>query len=278
MEADPRHAELLLAAANLSDTKAKSLSTPGTKNALDGSEQVPLLGDDYRNFRSMAMRLCYLSQDRPELAFAAKELARDVQSPSRYSEAALKRCCRFLVSARRCIWSFPRQSAVSCIEAYSDTDWAGCVRTRRSTSCSLLFHGKHLISASSTTQNVVSLSSGEAEYYGLVKTASRAMGLQALMRDFNKEVTINIYVDSTACKGIASRRGVGRIRHLHVQVLWIQDAVQAGKVRILKVDGSKNPSDMGTKHLAIRPLTSCMEKCGLRLDKGSSAIALRASV
>ncbi len=278
IEADPRHAHILVAEAGLTGTEAKSLGTPGVKTSVEEDEEV--IDDESRTsrFRSSTMRLGYLAQDRPECQFASKELARMLSKPTASAEGALKRVCRFLHGAGRCVWSFPRQHRQSYIDGYSDTDWAGCVRTRRSTSCSMLFHGQHLIGCSSTTQNLVALSSGEAEYYGLVKTASRMLGLQALGVYFGLQVSVRIHVDSTACKGIASRRGVGKSRHLHVQVLWVQKAFEEGKFQVFKVKGTESCSDLGTKHLAVRELLECLRWTGLRLEKGQSAIALCAAV
>ena len=142
----------------------------------------------------------------------------------------------------------------------------------------MLYIGRHLIGASSTTQNVVALSSGESEYHGLVKTSSRALGLQALARDFGLELSVKVLVDSTACKGIASRRGVGKIRHLHVQVLWVQSAVQDGKISVLKVAGTENSADLGTKHLAAREMVQSLQRAGLRLEREAVASALQAAV
>eukprot|EP00975_Prorocentrum_lima_P016808 3562470-Prorocentrum_lima.AAC.1 len=75
---------------------------------------------------------------------------------------ARKRVCRFLPTAGRCIWRFPRQAEQKHLTTYSDSDWAGCQKTRRPTNCSMLFHGRHLIGARSTAQNAVALSSGES--------------------------------------------------------------------------------------------------------------------
>ena len=69
------------------------------------------------------------------------------------------------------------------VEVYSDTDWAGCQKTRKSTSGGGLVLGSHLIKSWSSTQNLVSLSSGEAEFYGVVKAAGMGLGYQALLRD-----------------------------------------------------------------------------------------------
>ncbi len=86
-----------------------------------------------------------------------------MSAPTEKSLVAIKRLGRFLEGHRRLVYSYPWQSA-SRIEVYSDTDWAGCQRTRKSTSGGCLMLGSHLIKSWSSTQQAVALSSGEAEF------------------------------------------------------------------------------------------------------------------
>ena len=58
---------------------------------------------------------------------------------------------------------------MTCIDTYSDTDWAACPKTRKSTSGGCFLIDTHLIKSWSSTQVSVSLGSGESEFYGLVK-------------------------------------------------------------------------------------------------------------
>ena len=136
---------------------------------------------------------------------------------------------------------------------------------------------QHLVAASSTTQTVVALSSGEAELYALSKSASRALGAEAMLRDLAVSLPPRVLVDSTASKGISSRRGVGRIKHLHTQVLWVQLVVARRGLRIDKIPGEGNPSDLGTKHLGQTPMKRCMGYVGVRTAGGRSDFALRAA-
>ena len=69
---------------------------------------------------------------------------------------------------------------VEGIDCYTDTDWAGCARTRKSTSGGCVMVGRHLIKAWSATQASIALSSGEAEYYGVVRGTGIALGTKAL--------------------------------------------------------------------------------------------------
>ena len=66
----------------------------------------------------------------------------------------------------------------------------------------------------STTQSVIALSSGEAEYYAMVKTGSQLLGVKAMMRDFGiisdrERVKCKFLTDASAAKGISQRKGLG---------------------------------------------------------------------
>ena len=89
-----------------------------------------------------------------------------MSSPTDTSVMALKRMGRYLLGHKRLVYTYPWQTAEG-IEVYSDTDWSGCPRTRRSTSGGCVMIGRHVIRTWSSTQPSVTLSSGEAEFYGL---------------------------------------------------------------------------------------------------------------
>ena len=107
--------------------------------------------------------------------------------------------------------------------------------------------GGGLLKSWSSTQGSVAMSSGEAEYYALVKAASEALGMQALAADLGWSWKVLLWLDSSAAKGIASRMGLGRVRHLEVRFLWLQEVVRKGRVIIKKVAGERNPADILTK-------------------------------
>ena len=100
--------------------------------------------------------------------------------------------------------------------------------------------GGHSLAVSATNQNVVATNSGEAEFYALTKSASRALGAVAMAPDLAKGGETTCRVDATASKAIASRRGVARVRHLHAQVLgckrrWHAVNLPSGKCRESKI-------------------------------------------
>ena len=128
----------------------------------------------------------------------------------------------------------------------------------------MILHGRHLLKSWSSTQSVVALSSGEAEYYGLVKGASEGLGLQSVLGEGGNQVGLKLLTDSSAAKGICSRLGFNkRTRHIAVCMLWLQQKVDEGEVEIQKVPGHRNPADLGTKHLAAADMSRHMETIGL---------------
>ena len=272
MEADSRHVTLLAQQLGLSDG-TKAVVTPGVKHTGDRGAE---LDDDRRQtYRSAAMRLSYLAQDRPDVSFSSKEIARDMSAPDEAAWTALKRCVRYLLGHRRLVWVFARQAPVSYLDLWSDADFAGCVRTRRSTSCSALMMGGHLLRFSATTQAVQALSTGESEFYGMVKGGSILLGAVAMAKDLGAMMKARMRYDATAGAGIASRRGVGKIRHLHTPCLWLQKHVQDKHIELMKVDGLKNVADVGTKHLDAKAMWKCINGMGVENREGESKLALK---
>ena len=248
LEADPRHVEILVSQKGLNN-ESKAVSTPGVRTT-DEEDDKELGAEDRAYYRSWTIRASYLSQDRCDLQFALKKLPRRMQQPNTKNVQALKRLVRFLKGSPRCLVVDNRQAEQPIVDVFSDSDWAGCAKTRRSTSFSYVMLGGHLLAASATTQNVVATSPDEAEFYALTKSASRALGAVSMAVDMAKVVKPRVRVDATASKAIASRREVGRVRHHHTQVLWVQETVARRELTIVKVSGVENSADMWTKHLA----------------------------
>ena len=248
MEADPRQMERLVAECGLSG--ANSVCTPGVRvTAAQLADDAPLDSKHATAFRAAAARANYLAADRLDCQFAAKEVCRWMSSPTTLAWEALKRLCRYLIGRPRLVYRYGWQEA-DTVDTYSDTDWAGCPKTRKSTSGGCVMIGSHVIKHWSSTQPSVSLSSGEAEFYGVVRAAGMGLGYQSLLRDLGREASLRVWTDSSAAIGICGRQGLGKLRHLDTHTLWIQHAVRARRVDLRKVHGESNPADVFTKHFS----------------------------
>ena len=137
--------------------------------------------------------------------------------------------------------------------------------TRRSTSGEVAMRGKHCIITWSSIQGTRATSSAEAEFYAIVEGASRGLGLESLAADLGSKVTITIYSDASAGRSLAFRKGLGKVRHIETKYLWIQDLIKDGRLKLLKVKGTDNPADIGTKHLSVSETEKLLLEIGLRL-------------
>ena len=281
-EADPGHAELLVHQRGLS-CSSKAVTTPGERSKPSVDLGTPLGRDEHVLYRSATRRLCYLALDRPDLQFPSKELARWMQNPTVGDFEGLKRAARHLLKYGRLVQEFVRQSEEpQHLVVFTDSDHAGCLRTRKGTSSFKIVYGQHLLRSASSTQAVISLSSGESEFYSLVKGVAAGLGALAMLRDLGVELTgdatIEVKVDATAGRGVAMRRGAGRTRHIATPTLWVQKLVQDGKVKVSKIPGSANPADLGSKHSDAASILKHLTRCKCAFRTGRSDKALRAEI
>ena len=136
------------------------------------------------------------------------------------------------------------------IEVTVDANWAGCLKTRRSTgtiNCSVYGTSVHL---SSKTQPTIAQSSAHSELAEIQRGARFGVYFQTFWYcAYGETLDIEVSTDSAAGKTLANMRGVGRVRHLEVKELHIQELTNSGRVRLLKVPGKDNVADIGTKVL-----------------------------
>lgn len=270
-EADPRHRERILDEVGL-EPNSNPLDCPVARDTAEGGdrgvdEEHEADELETRNFRAVAARANYLGQDRPDVQFAAKELCRDMARPSADSWRKAKKVGRYLVGAPRLVWKFEEKAEEpECIEAFADSDWAGCKDTRKSTSGGMLVVGGVCLKSWSSTQTTVALSSGEAELYALVKAACEGLGLQSIARDLGWDLPVRVLVDSSAAKSASSRLGVGRLRHVEVKQFWIQEVVASGRVTLLKIRSEENPADVLTKPLSCKRMADLLGRVGGDLE------------
>ena len=102
--------------------------------------------------------------------------------------------------------------------------------------------------------------------------------MQSMARGFGDERVVRIATDSSAAKGIASRLGLGKIRHLDTGLLWLQYHLRRKVLQLVKMRGRANPADIGTKDLAEKDMMRIMNKLGFRVKTGRHPKALRPAV
>ena len=188
-------------------------------------------------FRTTVGKLLWLAFVRPDCSYAVKELSRDVKSPTFESLAKLKHLLRYLLGTKDYVLRIePGHMLEDCtssldIVCYVDSDWAGCSKTRKSTSGSTAQVLGSDIIHTSRTQATVALSSGEAELYAIGQGTSEALSLKSLIleAEFAKRINMIVFTDSTAGRSIATRFGAGKkTKHVELRYLYMQDLVRSG--------------------------------------------------
>ena len=128
--------------------------------------------------------------------------------------------------------------------------------------------GSHSIKTWSASQGATALSSAEAEFYAMIEAVLRAKGLLSLASELGFSALSNVVkigTDSSAAKSFVSRRGLGKMRHLEIRDLWLQQEVLNKKVVVSKVAGEENPADLMTKILGMADITSRLAHMNIRI-------------
>ena len=121
-----------------------------------------------------------------------KCLTRHMKEPRSGHMQELKRLGRCLVKNKRCVLTHARQTSDATWQAHVDSDWAGDLLGRKSTTGVIVRRGKHLLRHMSFLQTRVALSSGEAECYTLIRGTCTSLGIQSLYQDWIIDVSRQI--------------------------------------------------------------------------------------
>ena len=110
-----------------------------------------------------------------------------MSSPRQGEEVKLKRILRFLRKRPTTTYLSERQDHPGELTGYTDSDWACCMLTRRSTSGGVVLHGLHLLLHYSRTQTSVSLSSAEDELNAALKMGCVILGISHFCRELGDD-------------------------------------------------------------------------------------------
>jgi hypothetical protein len=257
-----------MSAEELGLTNCQSPMTPSLLRTDDNSEKLDTGG--IAVYRKHTGRLMCVAQDRPDVQFAVKSLARCMCNPSEDDMAACKRVIRYLSSRKVLTYEFD----VSIDEfltptAQVDSDWAGCRKTRRSTSGGIVALGNALIFHWSKTQSTVALSSCEAELNSITTGVAEGLFLRSLLveQGFSPHKLVICSNSQAALDGLV-RGEVGRLKHVSIAALYLEELVKRKHVVLKKVDDVENPAHVLTKSLREKVLVGLLARLPLIICEG----------
>jgi hypothetical protein len=228
---------------------AKATRSPcvsGSKlSSLDG---VPL--DNATEYRQLVGGLQYCTLTRPEIAYSMNQLCQHLHSPTSSHWTALKRVLRYLKGSVD-HGLFYSKGTLS-LQAYCDSDWAGDIDDRRSTTGFGVFLGPCLISWCAKKQSVVSKSSTEAEYRAMAMVTAELYWLRMLLKDLHLPLLHPpvIRCDNLGAMALASNPIYhARTKHIEVDYHFIREKVLNKDITLNFISTCDQPADIFTKGL-----------------------------
>ncbi|KAD2805405.1 hypothetical protein E3N88_38782 [Mikania micrantha] len=178
-------------------------------------------------YRCMIGSLMYLTASRPDIMFATCVCARFQAAPKESHLIAVKRIFRYLQGTQFLgIWYSTGQSCK--LVAFSDSDYAGCKLSRKSTSGGCQFLGNCLVSWQSKKQTSVATSTAEAEYIAAASCTSQILWLQSQLLDYGiKELKTPLLMDSASALCIVKNPVQhSRTKHIEIRHHFIRDCFE----------------------------------------------------
>lgn len=130
---------------------------------------------DATKFRRIIGSLRYLVNSWPDLAFSVGYVSRFMSAPTAEHQAAMKRVLRYVAGTINYGCCYKRRTGDVELVGYSNSDLAGDIDTRKSTTGVFFFLGDNVITWQSQKQKVVALSSCEAEYIAATTAACQGV-------------------------------------------------------------------------------------------------------
>ncbi|XP_053691192.1 uncharacterized protein LOC128739719 [Sabethes cyaneus] len=200
-------------------------------------------------YRSLVGALLYVSVcARPDIAASATILGRKVSCPTEADWVAAKRVVRYLLGTKH--WNLSYGDPNENLLGYSDADWAGDIKTRKSTSGYVFKHAGGAVSWASRKQSSVTLSSMESEYMALSEASQELVWLLSLFEDFGEKQkgAVKIFEDNQSCiHFVSSERVNRRSKHIETRESYVKELCSDKVMELHYCSTEDMAADMLTK-------------------------------
>jgi hypothetical protein len=216
-------------------------------------------------YRSVIGALQYLTNTRPDIAFAVNNLSQFLQCPTTTHWNSVKRILRYLKGTLH-VGLHIRFSERLSLQGFSDADWASSPDDRRSVGGYCVYLGDTLVAWSSKKQGSVSRSSTESEYRALAQVAAEIAWIQALLGELEFPLpTLPVtWCDNMSANALASNPVYhARTKHIELDVHYVRDKVLQNELKILYIPTSDQIADCLTKSLSHSRFQHFRDKLGV---------------
>ena len=225
---------------------------------------------DATEYRSLIGSLRYLCNSRPDLAYSVGYLSRFLESPRQEHLAAIKRVLRYIAGTVH--WGLHyhpggKKKVPPCLLGYSDSDLAGDVNDRKSTSGLIFFLAGGPIAWQSAKQRVVALSSCEAEYIAAAGAACEGVWLARLLAELTGEAIVapKLRVDNKSAIALMKNPvHHDRSKHIDVKFHFIRECCDRKLIDVEFVGTELQLSDILTKALGRSRFQDLCDGIGMK--------------
>jgi hypothetical protein len=218
-------------------------------------------------YRSLIGSLRYLVNTRPDLAFSVGVVSRYMEAPSQAHWGAVKHILRYLKGTKDYGCRYGKGTDLKpFLLGYSDSDFAGDVVDRKSTTGVVYFLGGNMVTWVSQKQKIVTLSSCEAEYVAAAAAACQGVWLSRLVGDLlgTKEAQVKLLMDNMSAIAL-SKNPVhhDRSKHIDTKFHFIRECIEEGKVEVQHIGTVEQLADIFTKALGRARFVELREAIGV---------------
>ena len=223
------------------------------------------LFDQPTYFRSLAGKLQYLTLTRPDIQFAVNYVCQMMHALTVADFTNLRRILRYLKGTSHLGLTINAKTGF-LLYGFSDSDWAGCRETRRSTGGLCTFLGSNIISWSAKRHPTVSRSSTEAEYRTLSITATELKWLASLLGEMGISLpdTPQLFCDNLSAVYLTVNPVLHtRSKHFDTDFNYVRERVALGALVVNQIPAAQQLADIFTKSLAQVPFCRLRDKLGV---------------
>ena len=208
---------------------------------------------------------------RPDIAYIVGMLGRYLSNPGMDHWKAVKRVLRYLQRTKDYKLTYQRSDHLEII-GYTDSDFAGCIDSRRSTSGYVFMMAGGAISWKSVKQTLIASSTMEAEFIACYEASNQAIWLRNLITGLQVvegiERPLKINCDNKAAELYSkNNRSSSKSKHIDIKFLVVKERVQSFQVSIEHISTDSNVADPLTKGLPPKVFHEHVAHMGVvRLD------------
>nr|KYP66580.1 Retrovirus-related Pol polyprotein from transposon TNT 1-94 [Cajanus cajan] len=205
------------------------------------------------HFKQMVGSLMYITTTRPDLMFVVSLISRYMSQPTEMHAKVAKRILRYLKGTENYGILYKR-GGIEELLAYTDSDYAGDLEDRKSTSGYVFIMSGGSVSWSSRKQPIVTLSTTEVEFIAAAGCAYQAVWMRRVLKELGYKQEGSTVIKCDNCSTInLSKNPVmhGRSKHIDVRFHFLRDLTKNNEIELVHCGTQDQVADVMTKPLKL---------------------------